>query len=209
MPMPSSGEISFLNLKNEWGDTDPVSFSDYYRNGTFVDADDYGPNIPTSGNPISLSQFYGAYKVNLAAVLNQYNPSTQDIMLTRLANRPFPLEASATVGIQLYDDGSAIYYYATHNIGVTNFTSFTWKTGGGGVGDYYAYMYSPSGDAFSDSAGLDTALALSTTRNWNLNVTSTSGTQTKSLTSTLQIRNSSGTALASRTISFYVEADSS
>jgi hypothetical protein len=208
MPMPSSGEISFLNLKNEWGDTDPIAFSDYYRNGTFIDANDYGPSIPSSGE-IALSHFYGAYKVDLAAVLNQYNAITHDIQLLRTASNFLPNLASASVGINLYNDGSAIYYYATHNIGTTNFTSFTWKTGGGGVGDYYAYMYSPSGDSFTSSGGLDTALQLNTSRGWELTASSTSGTVFKELTSTLQIRTAGGSVLASRTLKFTVEADSS
>jgi hypothetical protein len=115
--------------------------------------------------------------------------------------------ATARVGIQLNDDGSAIYYYATHAVVIANFTSFTWKTGSGSSGNYYAYMYGPTGDSFSVNAGTDTALALSSTRNWRLDVSSTSGTVAKSLTSTLEIRNSSGDVLTSKTLQFNVEAD--
>jgi hypothetical protein len=156
---------------------------------------------------ISISNFYG--KSSYAAVLNQYSPATYDIHLSRTASNFSPNYAEASVGITLYNDGTAIYWYATHTIATTNFTSFTWKTGGGGVGDYYAYMYSPSGDAFSTSSGLDTALVLSTSRGWSSISGTYAGTVTKETISTLQIRDGSGNVLASRSLRFYTEADSS
>jgi hypothetical protein len=206
MPMPSSGAISFLDLKNEWGDTNPIAFSDYYRNGTFVDADDYGPNIPSSG-AISLNNFYGAYKVDLAAVLNNYNAGTYNIELLRSASN-LGGTAFAEVGIRLNSDGTAAYYYTDTYTAETNFTSFTWKTGGGVVGDYYAYMYAPTGDAFDGtSSATGSALVLSTSRSWRLSATATDpDSQFKSLSSTLEIRNSSGTALASKTLAFTASA---
>lgn len=163
--------------------------------------------ITTPGATISLSDFYG--KSSYAAVLNQYSPATYDIDLSKFAFNFYPSYAEASVGITLYNDGTATYWYATHTTATTNFTSFTWKTGGGGVGDYYAYMYSPSGNAFSTSSGLDTALVLSTNRGWSSISGTYGGTVTKQTTSTLQIRDGSGNVLASRSLSFYTEADSS
>ena len=204
--MPSSGAISFLDLKNEWGDTNPIAFSDYYRNGTFVDADDYGPNIPSSG-AISLNNFYDAYKVDLAAVLNNYNAGTYNIELIRSAVN-LGGTAFAEVGIRLNSDGTAAYYYTDTYTAETNFTSFTWKTGGGVVGDYYAYMYAPTGDAFDGaSSATGSALVLSTSRSWRLSATATDpNTESKALSSTLEIRNSVGTVLASKTLAFTASA---
>ena len=208
MPVPTiPNAISLSDIQTEFGGSNPISISEYYAGASPLlvpsgTANATSVAIPTSG-AISFSNFSGASA--LVAVLNQYNPATYDINLTIATYHPS--SASATVGIQLNSDGTAIYYYSTQSVPVTNFTSFTWKSGGGSVGDYYAYMYTPTGDSFSTSAGLDTALALSSTRNWNLNVTSTGGTFSKDLNSTLQIRNASGTVLASRALRFYVEAD--
>ena len=68
-------------------------------------------------------------------------------------------------------------------------------------------MHAPTGDSFSVNAGTDSALQLDTTRNWRLDVSSTSGTVTKTLNSTLEIRNASGAVITSKTLRFYVEAD--
>lgn len=59
MPLPTSGQISFGDLRNEFAGGNPVYFSQYYRNAGRVP--DYAANagIPTSGT-IYLSQFRGA-----------------------------------------------------------------------------------------------------------------------------------------------------
>lgn len=161
--------------------------------------------ITTPGSQISISDFYN----KSAVTLQDYNAGTYNIVLTRFAGALFPSTATARVGINLANDGTAVYYYSTHAIGQTNLASFNWLVGGGGVGDYYAFMSAPTGDAFSVNAGTDTSLVLSTSRNWRLDVSSSSGSVSKSLTSTLQIRNSSGNVLVSKTLQFNVTAESS
>jgi hypothetical protein len=66
MTLPTSGNpISFLNLKTEFNDTDPVKLSDYYAGGPFVFAGSKGypggveTPIPSSGQ-ISLKALQGA-----------------------------------------------------------------------------------------------------------------------------------------------------
>lgn len=66
MPLPTSGNpISFLNLKTEFNDTDPIQLSDYYAGGSFVFTGSKGyPDgietaIPSSGQ-ISLKALQGA-----------------------------------------------------------------------------------------------------------------------------------------------------
>lgn len=208
-----------MTLQSSASTGDPLNFSEiqsefspqgsagnllsYIKNAGIVDANDNVPSVPTSA-PITILNFLSGECVH--AALSSYNPSTYDIMLTRVA-ATHPSLSTARVGIQLNDDGTAIYYYSTHNIGTTNFTSFTWKLGSGSVGNYYAYMYAPTGDSFSVNAGTDSALQLNSTRNWRLDVSSTSGTVSKELNSTLEIRNASGAVITSKTLRFYVEAD--
>lgn len=59
MTIPTTN-VSFAQLQSEFGGANPISLSEFYRNGGAVDGDDYAPNVPTSGT-ISLSQFKGAY----------------------------------------------------------------------------------------------------------------------------------------------------
>lgn len=154
---------------------------------------------------ISMNDLRG--KSNLAAVLNDYSAGTYNIQLLHTYSL-FGSSVEAYVEIVLDSSGTAYYRYGDTGTPTTNFTSFTWKTGGGGVGDYYAHMATPSGDAFSTgSSATNTALALSTTRSWILRASASAfNDETLSNNSTIQIRNSGGTALASKTISMYAFA---
>ena len=66
MTLQSSGAISFSQIQSEFGGSSPISISEYYRNGSYVQGTysfkggSYAINtsIPTSGT-ISLSNFYG------------------------------------------------------------------------------------------------------------------------------------------------------
>ena len=57
MALPGSGAISLSQLQTEFGGTNPISLSEYYRNGAYTTSNNTG--VPISGT-ISLSQFYGA-----------------------------------------------------------------------------------------------------------------------------------------------------
>ena len=56
MALQGSGQISLANIQTEFGGSNPISLSEYYRNGAYVTSNNTG--VPTSG-AISLSQFYG------------------------------------------------------------------------------------------------------------------------------------------------------
>jgi hypothetical protein len=65
MTLPVSGPISLLDIQAEFGGpANPISLSNYYKNGPYVTVLSYAPNVPTSG-PIALSNFYGARKLSL------------------------------------------------------------------------------------------------------------------------------------------------
>ncbi len=59
MPLPSSGQLSLGDLRNEFGGGNPVYMSQMYRGAGLVPNTPQNANIPTSGT-IYLSQFYGA-----------------------------------------------------------------------------------------------------------------------------------------------------
>jgi len=61
MALPSSGPLSLTDIQAEFGGTNPISISEYYKGGAFVLTTDFAPNVPTSGT-INISDFYGARK---------------------------------------------------------------------------------------------------------------------------------------------------
>lgn len=66
MTLQSSGAISLSQIQAEFGGSNPISISEYYRGGSYVPANYYfkgqaypvNETVPTSGT-ISFSNFYG------------------------------------------------------------------------------------------------------------------------------------------------------
>ena len=62
MTISSSGPIKFSDLQAEFGGTNPISLSEYYRGGTYVKTyDDNISSVSTAGS-IDLGEFKGAAK---------------------------------------------------------------------------------------------------------------------------------------------------
>jgi hypothetical protein len=112
-----------------------------------------------------------------------------------------PNTAYAQCSITLNSNGTATY---TDSPGGT--TSFSWLLSGSNS-DYYAYMDAPSGDPFT-SGTTGTALQLNTTRSWFLDADNSVNNSiiTKTLSSTLRIRNSAGTDIVAVAINLTSEA---
>jgi hypothetical protein len=62
MALPSSGVLTLNDIQTEFGGTNPIDLSDYYRGGGLVPDSGLNAAIPTSG-VISVSDFYGAANV--------------------------------------------------------------------------------------------------------------------------------------------------
>ena len=60
MALQSSGAISLSDIQTEFGGSNPISLSEYYQNASPDLVTDNNTNVPNTGNPISLSNFYGA-----------------------------------------------------------------------------------------------------------------------------------------------------
>ena len=58
MPISSTGSISMSDIQNEYGGSNPISLSEYYRGGTYVPVHDNTLGIPSSGT-ISMDDFRG------------------------------------------------------------------------------------------------------------------------------------------------------
>jgi hypothetical protein len=58
MTLPNSGPVSLASIQTEFGGSNPISLSEYYRGGSLVPNHGNTSNIPTSGT-ISVNNFYG------------------------------------------------------------------------------------------------------------------------------------------------------
>jgi hypothetical protein len=66
MALPLSGPLTLAQIQGEFGGTNPISLSEYYRGGGLVPNASTTASIPTSG-AISISNFYGtANRVNVS-----------------------------------------------------------------------------------------------------------------------------------------------
>lgn len=61
--LQSSGAITLAQVQSEFGGSNPISMSEYYRGGSYVPSHGGTTGIPTSGQ-ISMSQFYGKQDEN-------------------------------------------------------------------------------------------------------------------------------------------------
>ena len=65
MAVPSSGAIDLKDLQDEFGGSNPISISEYYRGGGLVPTNN--TDVPTSGT-VALTDFYGAVnEINVSA----------------------------------------------------------------------------------------------------------------------------------------------
>jgi len=65
MALPGSGALSFSAIQTEFGGSNPISLSEYYRGGAYVRGQ--ATTVPTSG-AISLSNFYGTSATIVLAI---------------------------------------------------------------------------------------------------------------------------------------------
>lgn len=199
MPTPT-GTISLSDVNVELGRSSTANIS---MNEAAVRT---LAGVGGSGTVISMDNLRG--KSSLAATLPDYGVTSGWIELDRFYFNAGASYGEAIVDIILFSSGTGAYRYGDSGTATTNFTSFTWKTGGGSAGDYYAHMAAPSGGSFAAaSSATNTALALSSNRIWQLLVTSSGNPSNNSqyLTSTLQIRKADGSALVSKSVSMSAE----
>ena len=122
MALPSSGVLTLADIQTEFGGTNPISLSEYYRGGGLVPDSGLNAAIPTSG-AISVSDFYGAANIvplDLTVQGAQVNrpPGTYTGVSIGTAN------ASRMVVLQGSTNGAASTYTAPTSITI-NGTAMT------------------------------------------------------------------------------------
>jgi len=115
MTLPASGALSLSQIQTEMGGSNPISLSEYYRNGGIVRStypDGTGSinsNVPTSG-AISMSNFYNGQGVFVAsfAILSNYGDFNLGTVLTNSYgwNGVTPVLCSVTVNPNITVYGS-------------------------------------------------------------------------------------------------------
>jgi len=60
MALQSSGLIRLSQIQTEFGGSDPISLSEYYQNASPDLVTSNNTGVPNTGNPISITDFYGA-----------------------------------------------------------------------------------------------------------------------------------------------------
>ena len=105
MALPSSGVLTLDDIQTEFGGTNPIDLSDYYRGGGLVPDSAGNSSIPTSG-AISVSDFYGsANSVSLdftlrGAVVSRGPGTYTGVSIgTANANRMVVISANSIAGV--------------------------------------------------------------------------------------------------------------
>ena len=81
MAIQASGAVKLSEIQTEFGGTNPISLSEYYRNGAYVTSNNTG--VPTSGL-ISLNKFYGTTAQFSFTISSNYS-TPQDLRTLAIA----------------------------------------------------------------------------------------------------------------------------
>lgn len=170
--LPSSGTITMADLQTEFGGSNPVAITEYYRGGGLVP--DYYSNqgIPTSGQ-ISLSDFHGGSGATPAAQL-----------FTGFATSNEAILPTTTASVIFQTSGQCEYYAPGNSGGTGKSSDYAWVLAG--VAEDFDMYVSATGDtAFLTSGTLNTWVRVLNPRSFSLG--SEAGT-TKTVTLTITVR---------------------
>lgn len=106
MALPTSGPLALSQIQTEFGGSNPISMSEYYRNGPYVTSNN--TNVPTSG-AIDIGDFYNAVKQFAFTISTNYS-SPQNLRSLALAagwNGDDPVLATNTAIISSDTTGTA------------------------------------------------------------------------------------------------------
>ena len=137
MALPDSGVLSLDDIQTEFGGTNPISMSEYYRGGSFVT--DNNTSVPTSGE-ISFSDFYGGVnQFTLTISSNTENADVRSLAVTAGWNESSPLIANINSNVYCWSDstssaGLIISGAFANGLTVNNSGYIMGKGGIGGVG---------------------------------------------------------------------------
>ena len=156
MALQSSGLIRLSQIQTEFGGSNPISLSEYYRGGAYVTANN--TSVPTSST-ITLSNFYGATKqFTFTLSTNQENWDLRSAATTAGWDGSAPLIVNISSGVYVWSDTTAtagliISGSFAGGLTLNNSGYIIGKGGqGGGRGNNVATSGLPGGPALSVSS---------------------------------------------------------
>lgn len=153
MALPLSGPLSLGQIQTEFGGTNPISLSEYYRGGAFVTTNN--PNVPTSGL-IRISNFYGGVK-QFALVINSNYSTPQNLRTLVLAAGWNGTDNVLVTNNAIISSNTTATPALTINGSFPNglfFVNNAYVVGMGGFGAYQDNPGSPGGAAISVSTAV-------------------------------------------------------
>ena len=132
MAIQSSGVISLSDIQTEFGGSNPISISEYYRDGAYVTSNN--TSVPTSG-AISLSNFYGAtnqFSYTFSSSAKQVNLSSA---LTAAGwDGSAPVNVTVSSGVYLWSDNTSVggLTIPSNMNGLVTITNYGYIIGRGG-----------------------------------------------------------------------------
>lgn len=162
MALPgNNNSISLSQIQTEFGGTDPISLTEYYRGGSYTT--DNNINVPTTGE-ISMSDFFGARNsFELTISTNQTNLNLYNYATAAGWNAASRLIVTINSGVYIYGTTSHGLYIGTQSaLSYLELYNYGYILGYGGRG----------GDSSSNGSAGGTAISVNAS---NVNITNRSG----------------------------------
>lgn len=184
MALQESGAISLSDIQTEFGGSNPISISEYYRDAGYV----YDPDIQTSGT-ISLSDFYGAQAVAEGSVSLVYSANRPSSSLTiPTPSTPDAWRWMVVVMSEFSGDGIAAYTATLNGTAMTEITQLysTAADDGHRIAIFYAPIPTGSEQSFVMTGGYFkiAAYVVHGIEDFSTNFNLTTGTTNASITAT-------------------------
>lgn len=106
MTLQSSGLITLSDIQDEFGGVNPISLSEYYRNGAYVTSNN--TQVPTAGQ-IGFSQFYSGVKMfflNITA--NTQEADVEALSLAAGWDGGAPITVNIGSGVYVWSDSTSV-----------------------------------------------------------------------------------------------------
>lgn len=154
MALQSSGTIDLTDIQTEFGGTNPIGLSEYYRGGANTTSNN--SNVPTSG-AISLSDFYGGTSLYIYTIsTNTQQANVRSLAVSDGWDGASPLKVLIDAGIYVWSDSTStggMVVAGSFPAGITIENS-GYIIGKGGAGGVSGNVGQPGGPALVDSTGV-------------------------------------------------------
>jgi len=108
MALQSSGAISLSDIQTEFGGSNPISLSEYVRNGAYVPDAAANSSIPTTTSNMQFSQFYGATnQVSFTISSSQQELNLQTYLTGQGWDGSTPVVLTINSGVYLWSNSTS------------------------------------------------------------------------------------------------------